>query len=38
MGTDLQPTKGRASGLVGVHDRALDKGLVVAGDITVDRA
>jgi hypothetical protein len=36
MRTDLQPTNGRASGLVDVLD--LDKGLVVAGDIKVSLA
>jgi hypothetical protein len=35
---DLQPTNGRASGLVDVLDRVLDKGLVVAGDIKVSLA
>ena len=38
MRTDLQPTNGRASGLVDVLDRVLDKGLVVAGDIKVSLA
>jgi len=37
MRTDLQPTNGRASGLVDVLERVLDKRVVVAGDITVDR-
>jgi hypothetical protein len=37
MRTDLQPRNGRASGLVDVLDRVLDKSVVVAGDITVDR-
>jgi hypothetical protein len=36
--TDLQSTNGRASGLVDVLDRVLDKGLVVAGDIKVSLA
>jgi hypothetical protein len=38
MRADLQPTNGRASGLVDVLDRVLDKGLVVAGDIKVSLA
>jgi len=38
MRTDLQPTNGRASGLVDVLDRVLDKGLVVAGDIKISLA
>ena len=38
MRTDLQATNGRASGLVDVLDRVLDKGLVVAGDIKVSLA
>ena len=38
MRTDLQPANGRASGLVDVLDRVLDKGLVVAGDIKVSLA
>jgi hypothetical protein len=38
MRSDLQPTNGRASGLVDVLDRVLDKGLVVAGDIKVSLA
>jgi Gas vesicle protein len=38
MRTDLQPLNGRASGLVDVLDRVLDKGLVVAGDIKISLA
>ena len=38
MRTDLHATNGRASGLVDVLDRVLDKGLVVAGDIKVSLA
>ena len=38
MRTDLPSTNGRASGLVDVLDRVLDKGLVVAGDIKVSLA
>jgi len=38
MRTDLQPANGRASGLVDVLDRVLDKGLVAAGDIKVSLA
>jgi hypothetical protein len=38
MRTDLQPMNGRASGLVDVLDRVLDKGLVVAGDVKVSLA
>jgi hypothetical protein len=38
MRTDLQSTNGRASGLVDVLDRVLDKGLVVAGDIKISLA
>ena len=38
MRTDLQATNGRASGLVDVLDRVLDKGLVVAGDIKISLA
>ena len=38
MRNDLQPMNGRASGLVDVLDRVLDKGLVVAGDIKVSLA
>ena len=38
MRTDLQTTNGRASGLVDVLDRVLDKGLVVAGDIKISLA
>jgi hypothetical protein len=38
MRTDLQPSNGRASGLVDVLDRVLDKGLVVAGDIKISLA
>ena len=38
MRTDLQSSNGRASGLVEVLDRVLDKGLVVAGDIKISLA
>src|SRR4249919_3974065 len=38
MRADLQATNGRASGLVDVLDRVLDKGLVVAGDIKISLA
>jgi hypothetical protein len=38
MRADLQTTNGRASGLVDVLDRVLDKGLVVAGDIKISLA
>ena len=38
MRTDLQPLNGRASGLVDVLDRVLDKGLVVAGDVKISLA
>jgi hypothetical protein len=38
MRTDLQVANGRASGLVDVLDRVLDKGLVVAGDIKISLA
>jgi hypothetical protein len=38
MRTDLQPMNGRASGLVDVLDRVLDKGLVVAGDVRISLA
>src|SRR3989440_7443269 len=38
MRTDLQLSNGRASGLVDVLDRVLDKGLVVAGDIRISLA
>ena len=38
MRTDLQSTNGRASGLVDLLDRVLDKGLMVAGDIKVSLA
>jgi hypothetical protein len=38
MRNDLQPMNGRASGLVDVLDRVLDKGLVVAGDIKISLA
>lgn len=38
MSKDLEPTFRRASGLVDVLDRVLDKGLVVAGDIRVSLA
>src|SRR5439155_347790 len=33
--TDLQLSNGRASGLVDVLDRVLDKGVVVAGDVKI---
>src|SRR5213595_1364973 len=36
--TDLQLSNGRASGLVDLLDRVLDKGLVVAGDIKISLA
>jgi len=39
MRTDLQPsTNHRASGLVDVLDRVLDKGLAIAGDIKISLA
>src|ERR1043166_6554239 len=39
MRTDLSPmSNGRASGLVDVLDRVLDKGLVVAGDVKISLA
>jgi hypothetical protein len=38
MRTDFQASSGRASGLVDVLDRVLDKGLVVAGDIKISLA
>ena len=38
MRSDLQLSNGRASGLVDVLDRVLDKGLVVAGDIKISLA
>jgi hypothetical protein len=38
MRTDFQPLNGRASGLVDVLDRVLDKGLVVAGDVKISLA
>ncbi|MEW5855415.1 MAG: gas vesicle protein [Myxococcota bacterium] len=38
MRADLEPNYRRASGLVDVLDRVLDKGLVVAGDIRVSLA
>src|SRR5437867_2261089 len=38
MRTDLQLSNGRASGLVDVLDRVLDKGLLVAGDIRISLA
>jgi len=38
MPTSLTEGHGRASGLVDVLDRVLDKGLVVAGDIKVSLA
>jgi hypothetical protein len=38
MPLDSSPTHQRASGLVDVLDRVLDKGLVIAGDIKVSLA
>jgi hypothetical protein len=38
MALDLPPSHHRATGLVDVLDRVLDKGLVVAGDIKVSLA
>src|SRR5207253_11468170 len=38
MGSEFQPGRPHASGLVDVLDRVLDKGLVVAGDIKVSLA
>ena len=38
MGSELQPGRNQASGLVDVLDRVLDKGLVIAGDIKVSLA
>jgi hypothetical protein len=38
MALDLPPSHHRASGLVDVLDRVLDKGLVIAGDIKVSLA
>jgi Gas vesicle protein len=38
MRTDLNIGNGRASGLVDVLDRVLDKGLVVAGDVKISLA
>jgi hypothetical protein len=38
MRTELSGTNGRASGLVDVLDRVLDKGLVVAGDVKISLA
>jgi len=38
MRTDLQLSNNRASGLVDVLDRVLDKGLVVAGDVKISLA
>ena len=38
MRNDLQIANGRASGLVDVLDRVLDKGLVVAGDVKISLA
>jgi gas vesicle protein GvpA/GvpJ/GvpM family len=35
---DLQPSSQRASGLVDVLDRVLDKGLAIAGDIKISLA
>ncbi len=38
MRADLQPLNHRASGLVDVLDRVLDKGLAIAGDIRISLA
>src|SRR6266536_5239345 len=38
MRGELQPSNQRASGLVDVLDRVLDKGLAVAGDIKISLA
>ena len=38
MRGELQPSNHRASGLVDVLDRVLDKGLAVAGDIKISLA
>lgn len=38
MAVDLPPSHHRATGLVDVLDRVLDKGLVIAGDIKVSLA
>jgi hypothetical protein len=38
MALDLSPSHHRATGLVDVLDRVLDKGLVIAGDIKVSLA
>lgn len=38
MAIDLPPSHHRATGLVDVLDRVLDKGLVIAGDIRVSLA
>jgi hypothetical protein len=38
MALDLPPSGHRATGLVDVLDRVLDKGLVIAGDIKVSLA
>jgi hypothetical protein len=38
MALDLPPSSHRATGLVDVLDRVLDKGLVIAGDIKVSLA
>ena len=38
MGSELQPGRHQASGLVDVLDRVLDKGLVIAGDIKINLA
>ena len=38
MRSELQPTNHRASGLVDLLDRVLDKGLAIAGDIKVSLA
>jgi hypothetical protein len=38
MAMDLPPSGHRATGLVDVLDRVLDKGLVIAGDIKVSLA
>jgi len=38
MALDLPPSHHRATGLVDVLDRVLDKGLVIAGDVKVSLA
>src|SRR5918992_1919865 len=38
MALDLSPAHHRATGLVDVLDRVLDKGLVIAGDIKISLA